>query len=459
MAELNKGDIVELKIEGLAYGGRGIGKYEGMVVFVPDTVPGDIARVQISRKKSNYAEGVLTEIIQPSVLRISPRCPLHSRCGGCVWQTIPYDKQLVFKESILTSLVEHLGRQQEFTTKPIIPSPDVWHYRNKMEFTFGKNDEGETVLGLHTPGRFYEIIDVKQCFIHPPVFDRILEIVREFTREHRLEPYDTRSHKGLLRHLVLRYSQTSGEVLVVLLTTEPGPEILKSLSGLLREQIPQLRGFIWALNTGVADVARAEKIVFSKGENYIIERLNGLEFRVSAFSFFQTNTRASERLYQTVKELADLSGREVLLDAYCGTGGISIFCADRCLEVFGIEILPEAVWDARSNAQANGLQNCLFLAGDVCRTLSLLKNVSKHTITRLVVDPPRGGIDKKSLRALLNLSVPVVIYVSCNPTTLARDIQAFTESGYELQLIQPVDMFPHTYHIESVAKLVKKTNG
>lgn len=454
MNELKKGDIITLKIENLAYGGRGIAKHEGIVVFIPNSVPGDVVEARVDKKKKNYAEATILRITEPSVLRIEPRCPIHDICGGCVWQFIPYEKQLIFKESILTSTIEHLGRQSNVVMSPIIPSPDVWHYRNKMEFAFGTNAAGEIVLGLHQPGSFHAIVDVRQCFIHPPAFDTILDVVRDFARTRGLSPYEPKRHSGLLRHLVLRHSRTTDEIIVVLLTTEPQPACIREIPGLLRKAVPSVVGFIWGLNTGVADIARLEKEVFSDGSDYITERLGDYVFRISAFSFFQTNTRGALRLYQLIRDCAVLDGNDVILDAFCGTGTIGIFCADACKAVYGIEIVPQAVWDARANAQFNNLKHCTFLTGDMGDIVPLFKNILVRPLTRLIVDPPRGGMDKKSLKALVSLDVPIIIYVSCNPTTLSRDMQFFSEYGYRIDKLQPVDMFPHTYHIESVARLV-----
>ncbi len=458
MANVKKGDTVELKIEGLSYGGRGLGKYEGMVIFVPDVVPGDVVAAHIYRRKSNYAEASVKEYIERSPLRVTPRCSHHDTCGGCVWQTIPYEKQLIFKESILTSVLEHLGGQSNLDVKPIIPSPDVWYYRNKMEFTFGKNDAGEAIVGLHSAGSYHQVVEITECHIHPPAFNSIIKVVRDFAGRHELEPYDNRTHEGLLRHLVIRHSRYTDEVVVILLTADTTPEIIKQLPDEIKKKVPGLKGFMWGLNTRVSDVARADRIIYSWGDPYLVEHIGEKEFRVSAFSFFQTNTGATERLYSTIRDFTDLSGKEVVLDAFCGTGTIGIYCADLCRHVYGIELIAQAVWDARANARLNGLENCTFLAGDIFKTLPLVKNVAERHISCLVVDPPRGGMGKKALRALAHLKAPTVIYVSCNPTTLARDLQYFSNTGYTLETIQPVDMFPHTYHIESVTRMTLAEN-
>ncbi len=452
---MEKGDLIELKIEDLTYGGRGIAKHDGMVVFIPNVVPGDIVEASIQKKRTKYAEADCVRLIEPSVLRVEPRCPLHGICGGCVWQNIPYEKQLIFKESILSSTIEHIAKISDFSFKSIIPSPEVWYYRNKMEFAFGRDNTGEIVIGLHRPGSFYEIFDVPQCFIHPQVFDQVLKVVRDFARKNNLHPYNTKEHTGFLRHLVLRYSHATKEVLVVLITAESEPNIIKSLGDILFEEIDSVKGFMWALNTGLADIANAETILYSSGKEYLYEEVGKLRFKVSAFSFFQTNTAAAERLFETVKEAADLTGDQTLLDAYCGTGSIGLYLADRCKKVYGVEVEPASIWDARFNARLNSISNCMFFAGDIISAIPLIESASGKTLNRLVIDPPRSGMDKKSLRTLIRLDIPHVVYVSCNPTTLARDLQSFADAGYTLRTLQPVDMFPHTYHIESVATLSK----
>ncbi|MCX7766314.1 MAG: 23S rRNA (uracil(1939)-C(5))-methyltransferase RlmD, partial [Candidatus Sumerlaeia bacterium] len=322
----------------------------------------------------------------------------------------------------------------------------------------GRNSAGELVLGLHSPGNFAIVIDIQECFLHPPEFNTVLKVVREFVRSLQLKPYDPTTHQGLLRHLVIRYSHTTKKVLVVLITAKAEPAELKQLPGIIKQQVPNLSGFIWGVSTKLADVAQIETVVYEEGEVFLLEQLGDLKFQVSAFSFFQTNTPGAERLYSVVKDFTELTGREVLIDAYCGTGTIGIFCADRARKVYGIELLPQAVWDARRNAQLNNYSHCVFLVGDIPRTIALLNQILKQPVGRIIVDPPRSGLDKKSVRALLSLEAELVVYVSCNPTTLARDLQFFTEAGYELTKVQPVDMFPHTFHIETVAQLKKPKN-
>jgi len=455
--EIKKNSIIELKIDTLAYGGRGIGKYNGLVTFVPQTVPGDVVSARVVMKKQNYVEADLMEVKESSPLRIAPRCPLFGTCGGCSWQNIPYETQIVFKEEIARSSLEHIARQYHFRLHPIIPSPIEWRYRNKVDFTFGQDDQGNTVLGFHKPGSFYEILNVAQCHLQPGEFDALLEEMRSYAREKHLVPYDPKTHQGHLRHLILRCaghteSGSPTSILAILLTAEEDLPEREELVQRLKSRCPSLKGFIHGLNPGKADIAQMDRILFQWGEDSLVEKLSELEIRISALSFFQTNTMAAESLYAKTRDFLSLSGKESLLDAYCGIGSIGLVCARHAKWVCGIEIVKEAVWDARLNASSNNLPNCLFVSGEVRKTIPLLLSRFPQGFQRVVVDPPRGGIDKKSLRELVGLKPPLLVYVSCNPATFARDAEVICREGYILTDLQPVDMFPQTYHIELVAR-------
>ncbi|MFH0795234.1 MAG: 23S rRNA (uracil(1939)-C(5))-methyltransferase RlmD, partial [bacterium] len=296
----------------------------------------------------------------------------------------------------------------------------------------------------------------EECLIQPESFDAALGVFRSFARRHNLSAYDSHSHKGFLRHAILRQSKASGEMVAVLIT-ERGelPDAQELLDG-LRRACPGLRGFLWGVNSGLADVARIEEERFQWGDLFFHESLGGVRYRISAFSFFQTNSLGAKQLYDVIRRFLDGGPTDSLLDAYCGIGAIGLYCADTVGKVFGIDNVVSSIWDARENAALNGLNNCTFFAGDVRERLPLMLNAGTGPITRVVVDPPRGGMDKKVLRNLLELGAQVFVYVSCNPSTMARDVVAISEAGYELEEIQPVDMFPHTYHIETVIRCVKR---
>jgi len=455
--EIKKNSIIELKIDTLTYGGRGIGKYNNLVTFVPLTVPGDVVSARVVTKKPNYLEADLVEVKEASSLRSSPRCPLFGTCGGCSWQNIPYDTQIAFKEEIARSSLEHIARQKSFTLHPIIPSPIQWRYRNKVDYTFGRDNEGNTVLGFHKPGSFYEILDVRECHLQPEVFDALVEEMRMYAREKRLVPYDPQTHEGHLRHVILRCAGETepgspASILAILLTGEEDLPDREELLKRLRSRCPSLKGFIHGLNPGKADIAKMDRILFQWGEDYLTENICDLKIRISAFSFFQTNTKSAERLYGKTRDFLCLTGKESLLDAYCGIGCIGLVCARGAKCVYGIEIVKEAVWDARLNAASNNLTNCLFLNGEFRKRIPILLHRFPHGFQRIAVDPPRGGLDKKSLRELVDLKAPVLVYVSCNPVTFARDAEVICRDGYSLTDVQPVDMFPQTFHIELVAR-------
>jgi 23S rRNA (uracil1939-C5)-methyltransferase len=339
--------------------------------------------------------------------------------------------------------------------EPLVPSPDDWHYRNKMEFTFGQESAGAPLkLGFHLPGNWKHILNVEKCWLQPDPLNRLLEAARLEGVRQRLDAWNPVMHQGMLRQLLIRWSVAEGRALVALLTGRARDLDFDAFRRAICDACPEVKGFIWGLNANRSDVARADEVIQTWGEDTLVERLGKLEFRVSLGSFFQTNTRGAEKLYQVAKDYLGLTGRERLLDAYCGTGTIGLFCADKAREVYGLELVREAVWDARENAARNGIKNATFMAGDMAATLPTLLGGIEGPIDRLVVDPPRSGMDKKALSALLEIRAPVLVYVSCNPTTMARDLTQIHEAGYRLDRLRPVDMFPQTYHIECVARCV-----
>lgn len=456
--EIQKGSLIELEIENSAFGGRGVARRDGMVVFVDGGLPGDRVRARITKRKPQYAEARVEEVTAPSPHRTQPRCPLFGTCGGCRWQDFAYDQQLAHKQEHVADALRHIARQHDFELRPIIASPDVWGYRNKMEFSFGRSPEGAIDIGFHLPGDFRKIIDVERCFIQP---DTLTEALGWFRRRlnaaapdlgARFAAYDQRTHSGFLRHLVFRFSHTTGEFLAALLTADGAWRGIEELAEAFLAEFPQCQGFTWGINRGLSDVARMDEPRLQAGRGWIEETLGSKTFRISTFSFFQTNTRGAKLLYDVVRDFAELTGRETVLDAYCGTGTIGIYLADLAREVVGIELVTEAVWDARHNAQRNGAGNCTFLAGEMREVLKILPSTMNVRFDRIVVDPPRGGMDKKSLRYLMEICAPLLVYVSCNPTTLARDAVTLEEAGYVIEAVQPVDMFPHTYHVESVIR-------
>lgn len=452
--KIEKNGIVSVEIDDLAYGGLGVGRVGGFVVFVEQALPGERVAARIIKKKQNHAQAVIHEIERPSPHRIAtPPCPLFGTCGGCTWQNFPYDQQALWKGRQVGATLKHVGRQEGFNVLPTLGSPRQWRYRNKMELTFERDSEGRQILGFHYPGSFDHIFEVPACLIQPEPFDAMLAILTDYARTNNLATYDQRNHEGFLRHAVMRHSFTTGESILVLLTQEGELPEKEQLAQRLAAGVPGFKGMVWGLNTGVADVARIQREAWRWGSPELIETVNGLTFAISPQSFFQTNTAGAEVLYATAAAMAQLGPTDVVLDAYCGIGAIGLHCARIARRVVGIELITEAIWDARANAARNGIKNATFLAAPLAQGLALASHGAGGPFTRVIIDPPRGGMDKKSLAGLIELRAPIFLYVSCNPATLARDLQTICDGGYEIDAVQPVDMFPHTYHVETLVRL------
>lgn len=453
--QISKGAVVAVEVEDLAFGGMGVGRINNFVVFVEKGLPGDRVLARILRKKTSHAQARIESIERPSPYRIAnPPCPLFGKCGGCTWQNFPYEQQLIHKGRQVVDSIRRIGHQEGFEELPIIGSPEQWHYRNKMEYSFGTGADGQPILGFHLPGRFDRIFEVPRCYIHPEPFDAMLGILTGFVREKGLTSYDPHTHKGFLRYAVMRHSHTTGESILVLITNRGQLPEGDELARRLREGVPGLKGWLWGIHDGVADVARIGEVACTWGEPELIETVNGLTFTVSPQSFFQTNTAGAEVLYARAADFAQIGPEDCVLDAYCGAGAIGLHCARRgARKVIGVESVKEAIWDARANAARNGIDNTTFIAVPMPEGLSLATHAAGGGFTRVIIDPPRGGMDKKSLTRLIDLRAPVFVYVSCNPATLARDLETICEGGYRVELVQPVDMFPHTFHVETLVRL------
>lgn len=447
--------MLEVTFDSLAYGGGAVGRHQGFVLFTKYAAPGERARVRVTKSKKTWGEADLVEVVEPSPDRIDPVCPLFTTCGGCSFQHLTIEAQRHWKRRIVMDALRPLPDHESIPVVETVASPDTWRYRNKMEFTFARTEDGTLVSGFHEPGNWRNILDVEKCWLAPEAAERVLRAAVEEGRRQGVSAWNPRIHEGTLRHLVVRWSVEEQALLAMLLTGDEKLDFPAMADAMFQAE-PSLKGLCWGLNDGKSDVARASRVLDQRGGDSFDERLGPFHFQVSLASFFQTNTRGAERLYEVTREALQLTGKERLLDAYCGTGTIGIFCSDQVAELYGIELVQEAIWDARSNAARNGIQNTTFLAGDMRLTLPILINSIEGRIDRLVVDPPRGGMDKKALAQLLDLRAPRVAYVSCNPTTMARDLDAALVAGYTIEKVTPVDMFPQTYHVECVAALSLK---
>ncbi|NVL90143.1 MAG: 23S rRNA (uracil(1939)-C(5))-methyltransferase RlmD [Desulfobacterales bacterium] len=459
---VKKGQTLELKIEKLIFGGRGLAHMNGLAIFVERTAPGDEVRARVFKKKKNHAEARLVELISPSPFRVKPLCSYFGFCGGCTWQCLDYEKQLFFKREHIVESLEHIGRLGDIRVHPVIPSEKILGYRNKMEFSFSdrrwllpeelsrEDIQKDFALGLHVPGTFDKVLDTDACLLMPNMGNKILGDVRDYAGKSNIPPYGLKSHKGFWRFLMLRHSYVHDNWMVNIVTSEEQRPWVQPLADLLHEKYNNIISVVNNVNTRRAGIAVGEWEIPLSGEPFILDKIAGFEFEISANSFFQTNTAGAERLYETVKAYSGLTGKETVVDLYSGTGTIPIFLSDGAREVVGIEILEGAVKNAQKNCRKNRIQNCRFICKDIKEGL---KDVTDRPDV-MIVDPPRAGVHPDVIKTVRSLSPRRIVYLSCNPATLARDL-ALLKEDYHVVEIQPVDMFPHTYHIESVARLEK----
>ena len=449
-APVRKGEELELHVDSLAYGGSGVSRHDGFVVFVRGGVPGDDVLARVTKVKRGFAEGVVTEVVRPSSTRVDAPCPHFGVCGGCRFQDLAYDVQVAEKERQVRDALVRIGRFDDPPLEPIVPAASQYGYRNKLEYSFTSTPEGVD-LGFHRAGRWDEVIGIDVCLLTTDVGNAIRVAVRDWAREEGLEPYDQEAGTGYLRHLVVREGRNTGQALVVLVTA-PGERFEAGYLVDVLRRLPEVRSIHWAINDTPAEQTNLPtKLLW--GEEAIEEEILGLRFRVRPSAFLQTNTEMAERLYELAREYAALTGTENVYDLYCGTGTIGLALAGRAASVWGLEISEEAVACAIENAELNGIPNASFFAGNVGQTVEELREEAGEPDV-VIVDPPRAGLAGKALRRTGALGAARIVYVSCNPTTLASDLQVLRdEYGYQLERCRPVDMFPHTPHVESVSTL------
>ncbi|OGJ43862.1 23S rRNA (uracil-5-)-methyltransferase RumA [Candidatus Peregrinibacteria bacterium RIFCSPLOWO2_01_FULL_48_20] len=456
-----KGAEITLKIDSLVYGGSGIGQVDGYKVFVDGVAPGDSVRAQMKKARTSYGEGRLLQILEPSPLRIQARCKHFGVCGGCKWQFLDYGEQCKVKEQQVKDAMERIGglgkgdSASPSVVKPLIPNREPWFYRNKMELSFGTSPDGKVMLGFYPTGYHYEVFDVEECFLQSELLVEIVKKVRDFAKEFRVPVYNSHTHEGLLRTLTVREGKNTGEVMVIL-TTSTSVFDHKEAFAKLFEGDERITSLYWNTVYQVPGHPTWQEENLLAGKEVLTEALileNGqrLEFDILPQAFFQTNTKQAEVLYSKVVELAGLSGEEVVFDLYCGTGTIGLFCAHKARHIYGIEVNEAAVESARGNASKNKIENATFFLGSVEERLAELKE--KPDV--LIVDPPRAGLEGDVVEKCAAFGADKIVYVSCNPSTLARDLKAFTGLGYAIITVQPVDMFPQTHHTECVTLLEK----
>lgn len=462
----NKKLILEnVNVASYAAEGKALARIEGKVIFIEGSVPGDVVDVLITKNKKDWAEGKVIRIKEFSSERVTPFCIHFGICGGCKWQMLPYNKQLEYKEQEVRDVFQRIGKLKDANVLPILGSQKIIHYRNKLEFTFSNKkyltenelkELGEDkwpggAVGYHVPKLYDKIIDIEECWLMEDVNNVIRNSLREFTEKNNYSYYDIKEHKGFLRNIIIR-NCTTGELMINLVFGYDDKEQRENICNYLLGIVPQITTLLYTLNPKWNDSLNdlEPKIFYGKG--YVIEKLGEFNFKISAKSFFQTNTQQAEALYNVVKDFAVLTGNEIVYDLYCGTGSIGIFLSKNSKKIIGVDVIEEAINDAKENAQINNLNHTSFYAGDVIEICNndFFELHGKPYI--VIVDPPRAGLHNKLVNKLLEIASPKIVYVSCNVATQARDLQLLSEK-YIVEKLQPVDMFPHTHHIECVALL------
>ncbi|MEW8973904.1 MAG: 23S rRNA (uracil(1939)-C(5))-methyltransferase RlmD [Tissierellaceae bacterium] len=447
--------IVEIEIIDTMFPNRSVGKYEDRTIIVKGGIKGQIVKVLLGRKRKDYTEGKILEIIERSPLEKNIGCPHHGICGGCTYQTLSYEDELSLKEYQILELFK-MANLEDINFLGIEKSNNIESYRNKMEYTFGDEEkDGQLALGLHKKGRFYEVVNVDKCNIIDNDFTIIRKNIVRYFQNLNFSYYNKRSHEGFLRHLVIRKALSTGEILINLVTTsqedlnrEDFISVVKICSESLQGRVT---GIIHTVNDGLGDVVKADKMEILYGRDYIVEEILGLKFKISPFSFFQTNTFGAEKLYSIVREFAGDIDDKIVFDLYSGTGTIAQIMAPVAKKIIGIEIVEEAVEKAKENAELNDLNNIEFIAGDVLKVVDELD----ERPDLIVIDPPRDGIHPKAIDKIIDFNPEVFVYVSCNPVTLVRDLKVFVERGYRIDKVKCMDMFPRTPHVETVTLLTK----
>jgi 23S rRNA (uracil1939-C5)-methyltransferase len=468
---MKRGAEVEIEVEKFADRGKSLARLDGYVVFVAGAVPGDRIRARVIKRKKKFAEARLLEVLRPSPLRTTPRCRYFGVCGGCKWQHVAYEAQCEAKQESVRDALVHAGGFEAPEVRATIGASDIYFYRNKMEFSFSAQRwltpneiasdaafDRDFALGLHIPGQFSKVLDLKECHLQSPLSVRLVNAVRDFTKQAGWAPWHIREHTGYLRHLVIRQGAHTGEVMVNLVTNGFEEERMAQLADYFQEAFPEVSTLVNTINTGVAQTAFGEAVHVIYGPGVIHDDIGPYRFEIASDAFFQTNTRQAEQLYNVVRDFAELRPDDVLYDLYCGAGTIAIFLAESVQRVVGVELVEAAVRNARANAAANGIENCVFHSGDMLRVFTPEFVEAHGRPDVLVVDPPRAGMHEKVVAQIARLRPERLVYVSCNPQTQARDL-AWLGDRYTIDAVQPVDLFPHTHHIENVVQLRRAGGG
>lgn len=459
--------LEKVRITDIGAEGNALARVDNMVVFVPMLIPGDIVDIRVIRKRKKFIEGRVVKFHEYSPDRIEPRCKHFGVCGGCKWQHLPYALQLKYKEKQVRDNLTRIGKVDLPQIRPIIGSAEIFLYRNKLEYTFSDKRcltkeevdsenkyEREGALGFHIPGLFDKVLDIEECHLQPEPSNSIKNSVREYAKTNNLDFFDLREQKGLLRNIVIR-NNLDGDVMVIVVFFYDDPEKRAGLMEHISGSFPEITSLMYVINSKRNDSLSDQIPVLYKGDEFLIEKMDGLKFRVGPKSFYQTNTRQALELYRTAREFAGLSGKETVYDLYTGTGTIANFIARDAGKVIGIEYVEEAVQDAISNSEINGIKNTSFFAGDMKDVLSETFFGRNGNPDVIITDPPRAGMHEDVVKIIASVLAEKIVYISCNPSTQARDIQMLSEN-YVVSEVQPVDMFPHTHHVENIVLLKRR---
>ncbi|MBQ2247342.1 MAG: 23S rRNA (uracil(1939)-C(5))-methyltransferase RlmD [Tidjanibacter sp.] len=456
-----------LRITSLAAEGNAMGKWNDIVVFVPLTVPGDVVDVQIRTKRRRYMEGYVTKYVERSPLRVEPFCSHFGVCGGCKWQNIPYSEQIAFKHQQVIDQLTRIGHLELPEVSPILGSAKTDHYRNKLEFTFapkrwktyeevarGEEIADTPALGFHIPGMFDKILDIDYCHLQPSPSNEIRNELRRYCIEQEIPFYDIRSHSGVMRNVVIRTAST-GEIMVIVVFAVDDKEVIESVMGHIEKTFPEITSLVYMINDKLNDSLGDREAILYAGRDHIFEQMENLRFKIGPKSFYQTNSEQAYELYKVVRDFADLKGDEVVYDLYTGTGTIANFVAAGAKSVVGVEYVEEAIEDAKVNSAINAITNTTFYAGDMKDVMNdeFVERNGRPDV--VILDPPRAGVHEDVIATILRAAPERMVYVSCNPATQARDL-ALMNDHYKIVAVQPVDMFPHTHHVENVVKLIKR---
>lgn len=458
--------IEGVEITGVAAEGKSLARVDDMVVFIPYGAPGDIVDVKLDKKKKSYAEGHIVRMAKPSELRTEPFCEHFGVCGGCKWQHLPYEYQLQCKQQQVTDALERIAKVELPPVSPILGSERTLHYRNKLEFTFsnkmwltyeqmqsGEEFSDRNALGFHIPGAFDKVLDIRRCWLQDDISNELRLFIRHYALERGYSFYDLRAQHGVMRTLMVRTTST-GELMLIVVFGEDNREAIEDVMAAIAGRFPQITSLLYVVNLKVNDTIGDQEIHCYRGRDYIEEEMEGLRFRIGPKSFYQTNSRQAYELYKVARSFAQLTGEECVYDLYTGTGTIANFVARQARKVVGIEYVPEAIEDARLNSRVNGIDNTIFFAGDMkdVLTADFIAEHGKPDV--MIVDPPRAGMHGDVVNVILEAEPRRIVYVSCNPATQARDL-ALLDAKYRVAAVQPVDMFPHTHHVENVVLLVR----